>query len=573
MKFYWQNQHSKFSGADELALGSSDWSIGRKKKRLGLAPNSAAARWQFALILTLFLCAHLVALLPTPLAATSASGGFLNFDAVLHDARQARQRFDYAEALRLLDNLAPTHKASAALLNEYGMIYLDAEEVQKAQEYFDKALKIKPPSEGAIAGRAAVDVMNRDYQVAETRLRDYLVQNPQSGRAHALLALVCFENNRAEEAEVEAQRALAIAPDDLDALHVLVLVKVIDKAPNEARRLAERALEIDPFDPDMRRVLAQFVDGRAGFLQKVAEAARQHYEQGRALKQAGKFAAAVAELEKALSIEPRYYRALIALGDIWLRQEDFERAATAARLAIAIDANGAGGQLELSYANAGMQERGRIEIGAPDFATEYFKKPRAQACALTAEIFPNYQALTKRQQMVIDRAVEPLAFFLPELARKGAKHYLIAFDERTTDIKGISTIENERTVDGRYYASIRGVGGRITVSGLEYIGLAAHAGFNTIAHEFAHQVHMTAMDKGYVKTIRRLYETACREHRVLDYYAATDEYEYFAQGYEAYIAEVKRPATGATSRHTRRDLLLRDPDLYRFIEGLAKKSR
>jgi hypothetical protein len=58
----------------------------------------------------------------------------------------------------------------------------------------------------------------------------------------------------------------------------------------------------------------------------------------------------------------------------------------------------------------------------------------------------------------------------------------------------------------------------------------------------------------------------------LDYYAETDEYEYFAQGYEAFIADVKRPAAGATSRHTRRELQMRDPELYRFLESLAKKS-
>jgi tetratricopeptide (TPR) repeat protein len=532
----------------------------------------SGAQKTWLVIMALFFCGYLAAFPAPQIATTHAHRNVTNLDAVLSDAREARQRFDYAGALRLLDKAAPFHKSSAELLSEYGNLYLDVEEVQRAQEYFDRALKIKPQLETAIAGRAAVDVMSRDYKIAETRLREYLSENPQSSRARALLALVHFENNRIEAAQVEAEKALKIDPDDKDALHVLALVKVIQKEPQEARKLTERALELLPYDPDMRRVLAQFVDGRAGFLQKISEAARRHYEQGRMLKQAGKFAEAVAEFEKALAIEPRYYRALIALGDIWLREEDYERAATAARLAIAIDASGAGAQLELSYANLGIQERGRIEIGATDFATEFFKKPRLQSFKLTAEIFPNYKSLSRRQQVVIDRAVEPLAFFLPELARKGAKHYLIAFDERATDIRGVDSIENERTTDGRYYASIRGVGGRITVSGLEYIGLAARAGFNTIAHEFAHQVHMTAMDKGLVKTIRRLYETAVRENRVLDYYAATDEYEYFAQGYEAFIADVKRPATGATSRHTKRELLERDPELFRFIEALGKKA-
>ncbi len=520
----------------------------------------------------LFFFGNLFSFLPDHSFTSQAYADFVNLDAVLQDAREARLKFDYAGALRLLDQAAKVHQTSAELLNEYGLIYLDAEEMRQAADYFDRALKIKPENEEAIAGRAAVDLMNRESKKAENKLRQYLSQHPQSSRARAMLAKAHFDNNRIEEAEVEAKRALALDANDKDALHILVLVKVIQKEPNEARKLAERTLEIAPYNANMRRLLAQFVDGRAGYSQWISEAARRAYEQGRALKQAGKFEEAEAWFEKALRLEPRYYRALLALGDIWLRAQDYERAETAARMAMAVDGNGASAHLQLSYANLGIQERARIAIGANDFAAEFFKKTKPQALPLTAEIFPNYRSLTKKQQMVIDWAVAPLAGFLPELARKGARHYLIAFDERTSDIKGVGNIESERTVDGRYYASIRGVGGRITVSGLEYIGLAAQAGFNTIAHEFAHQVHMTAMDKNEVKTIRKLYENAMREDRTLDYYAETDEYEYFAQGYEAFIAEVKRPATGATARHTKRELMMRDPELYRFIEGLAKKS-
>lgn len=503
--------------------------------------------------------------------SSKADTGFTGREAILQEARQARLKFDYARALSLLNQAANTGSLSAELLSEYGQLYLDAEEPRQAADYFDRALKLKADDEKAFAGRVAVDLMNRDYQKAESQLRAYLSRHPNSSRARAVLANAHFENNRIEEAEAEANRALAIDAYDRDALHILALVKITRKEPNEARNLAERALENFPYDANMRRLLAQCVDGRAGYSQWISDKARKSYEQGRTLKQAGHFAEAKLWFEQALSLEPRYYRALIGLGDIWLREDDYERAAAVARRAMAVDTYGASAQLELSYANMGLQERGRLEIGASDFATAYFKQPAPKTFALTAEIFPNYRSLTKRQQMVIDWSVAPLAAYLEELARKGARHYLIAFDERTSDIRSVGNLESERTADGRYYASIRGVGGRITVSGLEYIGLASRAGFNTIAHEFAHQVHLTALDKSEVKTIRRLYENAMREDRALDYYAETDEYEYFAQGYEAFIADLKRPATGATARHTKRELEMRDPELYRFLEGLARK--
>lgn len=526
----------------------------------------------FFLTTSFFIALFLLTNSALPPAVSRAWTDSTSFETTLQRAQDARLKFDYAGALRLLDQTAKADRVSPELLNEYGMIYLDAEEPQHAADYFDRVLKVKPDDEKAFAGRVMVDLMNREYKKAESKLQEYLSRHPQSSRAHAVLANTHFENNQIEEAEAEAKRALAIDASDKNALYILALVKIIQKEPNEARRLTEQALTIFPYDTNMRRLLAQFIDGHAGYLQWISDNARKYYEQGRTLKQSGNFDEAEVLFEKALSFEPRYYRALIALGDIWLREDDYERAATAARMAVAIDPNGASAHLELSYANLGIQEKARIEIGASDFAAEFFKRPKPQVFPLTAEIFPNYGSLTKKQQMVINWAVAPLAAFLPELARKGARHYLIAFDERTSDIKSISNLENERTKDGRFYASIRGVGGRITVSGLEYIGLASHAGFNTIAHEFAHQVHLTAMDKNEVKTIRKLYDNAMRESRALDYYAETDEYEYFAQGYEAFIADVKRPATGATARHTKRELMMRDPALYHFIEGLLKKS-
>jgi tetratricopeptide (TPR) repeat protein len=319
-------------------------------------------------------------------------------------------------------------------------------------------------------------------------------------------------------------------------------------------------------------VLSQYLDGQTGYQQKVVEQARACYWNGRRLKQEGDLTRAVAEFEAALRIEPRYYVALLGLADVWLRQGDCERAAVAAKLATTVDPDGALAHLELSCAYRGINERARIEIGAVDFASLFYNREAPPAFSLTQEIFPNYRSLTKRQQAVIDDAVEPLAAFLPKLASRKARHYLLAFDQRPCDLQGFADVADEKTFDGRYYASIRGVGGRVTVSGIEYLDQAARGGFNTIAHEFAHQVHLTAIGKIEGREIRQLYERARREGRVLDYYAAANEYEYFAQGYEAFISQRKRPSAGITGRHTSHELLISDPELYKFLVRLTGKS-
>ena len=486
-------------------------------------------------------------------------------EAVLELAREARARLDYAGALRLLDDAGRFHGNPVDVLVERAWILLDAEDSIRARELLEAAVRKEPSSAGAAIGLAGVELLDGNYEGAEAGLRRLLVRDPHNSLAHALLARALLENNKPNEAAQEAQQAIVLDSHNVEALTTLAFVRARERKPAEARELARRVVSLDEFNSPVRRLLSQYLDGKTGYQQHVSDAARKRYDRGRTLKQRGKIAEAVTELEAALAIEPAYYPALLALGDVWLKEGDYERAATAARLAETVDADGALAQLELSYAYRGMKERARIKIGAPNFAAMFDRRAAPPAFALTRVILPDYASLTARQQAVIDSAIAPLARYLPQLARAGARHYLLAYDQRPSEIRGLRDSAEEKTLDGRYYDSIRGVGGRVTASGIEYLETAASGGSNTIAHEFAHQVHLTAMCKAEVRTIHNLYEQARRQGRVLDYYAAANEMEYFAQGYEAFISDYKRPSAGLTARHTNRELLVRDPDLYSFL--------
>ncbi len=494
-----------------------------------------------------------------------------SLDAALGLARIARSRLEYARALSLLDKADRDHPNSEAVLNEYGSIYLAAEEPERARRYFERALRISALNTPAIIGLAGVDLLNRDYEPATQSLRQCLQREPRNSQAHAMLARALLEIGKESEAAEEAGRALSLDAYNVEALFVLAYVKSSERKADESRSISRRVVSLDPFNFGARRMLAQYLDGQVGYEQRISEQARMSYASGRSLKQEGQLSRAVTELEAALRIEPRYYRALIALADIWLRQGDYGHAAAAARLAITVDPDGAIAHFELSCAYRGINERARIEIGVVDFGALSNGRPAPAAYALTREIFPNYGSLTPRQQAVIDAAIGPLSAFLPKLARQKARHYLLAFDQRPSDLHGFADVAGEKTFDGRYYASLRGVGGRVTVSGIEYLDQAALGGFNTIAHEFAHQVHIAALGKSEVKEIRGLYERARREGRMLDYYAAANEHEYFAQGYEAFISDRKRPSAGVTGRHTHYELLTRDHELYKFLVKLTGK--
>src|SRR5713101_8448516 len=89
-------------------------------------------------------------------------------------ARVARARLEYARAIRLLDKAAGEHPNSVAILNEYGSIYIAAEEPERARRQFESALRISALDTVAIIGLAAVDLLERNYERAIRSFRQCL---------------------------------------------------------------------------------------------------------------------------------------------------------------------------------------------------------------------------------------------------------------------------------------------------------------------------------------------------------------------------------------------------------------
>jgi hypothetical protein len=69
--------------------------------------------------------------------------------------------------------------------------------------------------------------------------------------------------------------------------------------------------------------------------------------------------------------------------------------------------------------------------------------------------------------------------------------------------------------------------------------------------------------------VKALYKKAKIEGRCLDYYAATNDAEYFGQGVEAFMSMGKRPGCEKTHGHTRFELRRIDPDLHEFIRSVV----
>ena len=94
--------------------------------------------------------------------------------------------------------------------------------------------------------------------------------------------------------------------------------------------------------------------------------------------------------------------------------------------------------------------------------------------------------------------------------------------------------------------------------------------FDTLSHEIAHQAHLYTFTPLQRVRIRSLYRKAKKNRRFLDYYAATNEAEYFGQGVEAFASLGKRPGCEKTHGHTRFELRRIDPELYAFILSVVE---
>jgi hypothetical protein len=199
----------------------------------------------------------------------------------------------------------------------------------------------------------------------------------------------------------------------------------------------------------------------------------------------------------------------------------------------------------------------------------FLARPAGPPVAGTERLVPGYDRLLPRERRVVDAALRPFADRIPTLLARGVTHQILGLDEGICDAPERRWLLWRHTVDGRAYRGLRGVGGRNAATGLEALFTAAAFRYDTFAHEFAHQVHRVALTDEERAVIHRLYLAARAEHRCLDFYAASNEFEYFAQGYEAFLSVVKSPFAHYLRRHTRGELRDRDPALFRMIGRLT----
>jgi tetratricopeptide (TPR) repeat protein len=441
-----------------------------------------------------------------------------------------------------------------------------------ARRYYALAETVDPdrPEPARGLGRMAITLDRKDQARA---LYEKAVRiAPEDAASLAGLAWVAIEQKEYEEADALLERAEAIGPELTSVLRsrseywfrkrdmtrsVALLRSVVERVPKHItahKRLANGFLELTraPYEPP---VVPEAYD-------TAVRAAIDHY--ARLDLDTADSVFAKLDMEDAPDSRPPFYRGLIALRrgrvreaipHLW-RAHEREPDAFLVRNALAT-----------AYLTKLVRQRAEYGGG---------KDPTDRLAPLAAEmgreevpgierIVRGYDRLLPNERRVVLRAARPVARYLARLETAGVKHDVLGFEEGVCDAPERAWFRNRRTHDQRWYGAIRGVGGKHAATGIESVLGAAELRYDTFAHEFAHQVHEHGMSPEEKREVTRLYAAAMAEDRCLDYYASTNEREYFAQGYEAFVSLVKSPYHSALRRHTRAELMARNPELYRFI--------
>jgi tetratricopeptide (TPR) repeat protein len=411
----------------------------------------------------------------------------------------------------------------------------------EAEDAFRRALAERPRDALARAGLAEVHLLAGR---PEDALREAVAavdegDGSSGGRAHRAKALALLELGRTDLALAAARRAAALSPDDARCLEALGAAEFRAGDLARSRAAYEGAVALDPRAEDANLRLGQGFAGdgddrswrdgdeAAAF----AEAARA-WEEGRLEEAEARFVALAV-------LRPDAYKYRLGVGLLrtalrWRGEERF-----------------GGDPTERWLARPAAPVEGDEDLG---------------------RIVRGLGSLGPVERHVVALSLGPARARFRRLADAGVSVHVLSLAEDLTDAHERRELRGRRTFDGRRYDHLRGVGGAQGAVGVEVLRQAAAFGFNMLAHEFAHQLHEKGFDEEERARVDALYAAAVAEGRALDYYAASNADEYFAQGYEAFVSLEKRGCLTETGRHTREELERRDPALAAFLRGVLDLS-
>lgn len=185
-----------------------------------------------------------------------------------------------------------------------------------------------------------------------------------------------------------------------------------------------------------------------------------------------------------------------------------------------------------------------------------------------AQYVTNFTSLSADDQVRLRYSLRFWARHIDFLLSSGNLLYVKRGFERLSEAPGLRELADTRIdypYDNRLWDDVRGLGGMTVVVDRSEMRGTAFGAFNLGAHEVAHQWH-GAVAPAVQDCIKALYGNAKERGLFSDAYAATNEYEYFAQAVTYAMIQADAPRFyGLNSRWVRDH----DPDLQQLLDAVA----
>jgi tetratricopeptide (TPR) repeat protein len=446
---------------------------------------------------------------------------------------------------------------------------------QTAKKIFMDVLGKNPKSAGALYGLASISLTEGKYEESEKYIRQCLAEDPTFTSAFLTQSMIQRNKQDYEQSAQSVRKAVRLNPfNDSARLHLAYVLNIEGKI-EEGYRQTCIALRINPFSYKAHDYLgngwspkdyhelkseANEVDiNRIKDLLSKADEAMLN----------GKYSTADDLFSQVLEVSPNNITALIGKGTVNYHQEQYRTAIKWFSKVLDIDFDYGLAHYGISQSLFRLKDRINIILAdnEKEFTSKVFEEP-----LFIRDVFINYEQLDPEFQKILCFSIHPLRFYLKTLKEAGATFYIIPFHKLLWESPHLGYLKGQRTFDKRLYDDIKGCGGNHATCGWDDVRDVKYHRFNTIAHEFAHLVH-PFLPNEIQQEIEHLYKKAKKERMTLDYYANSNKLEYFAVGVEAYVSEKKLPDQIGTDGNTRRELLKKDPDLYKLIESLSKSNK
>jgi len=232
------------------------------------------------------------------------------------------------DAVEYLREGLVSHPDSAELHFQLGTMLAAAEDLEPAELHFTQAVAIAKNHTDAIVGLAQCFAVAGRVAEAKKHLERAQRRRPHDARVALLLSQAC---------KALADRGIrvgvqAVIPDDAEYDHSAGIGADDAEGLNDLSRIAEREPDfVDAFlmlpaqdlDAGVYSMLAEALN-RA--LERRPEQPTLHLERGQVLDRLGRPDEAIAELERAVELDPAFVRALIVLAKLYQRTDRLQDA-------------------------------------------------------------------------------------------------------------------------------------------------------------------------------------------------------------------------------------------------------